>query len=150
MAAAPDQPTRRATDIGEEAIIEARAGLYPLNIGADVSPERLQRFFVKEESGYRIKRSIEIAVSFADGDFIDGDLLEPVQLGAGKASAQAPFLDVLDDVPTHPEMPGHIFDGHVPGQFQGIACEVPGVAAPPRTIFLGVPAVIGAIADEIN
>ena len=34
-----------ATDIDEQAIQEAREGLYPLTIEADVSPERLQRFF---------------------------------------------------------------------------------------------------------
>ena len=59
-----------ATDLDEEAITTARAGLYPLNIGADVSPERLQRFFVKEESGYRIKRDIRDWVVFAVQDVI--------------------------------------------------------------------------------
>lgn len=59
-----------ATDLDEVAITAARAGLYPLNISADVSPERLQRFFVEEESGYRIKRDIREGVVFATQNII--------------------------------------------------------------------------------
>ena len=59
-----------ATDLDEEAIAVARTGLYPLNISADVSPERLQRCFVKEESGYRIKRDIREWVVFATQNVI--------------------------------------------------------------------------------
>ena len=43
------------TDLDHDAIATARAGLYPLNVAQDVSPERLRRFFVKEETGYRVK-----------------------------------------------------------------------------------------------
>jgi two-component system, chemotaxis family, CheB/CheR fusion protein len=70
-----------ATDLGEEVITTARAGLYPFNISGDVSPERLQRFFVKEETGYRIKRDIREWVVFAvqnvikDAPFTRLDLL---------------------------------------------------------------------------
>ena len=47
-----------ATDLDRDAIDNARQGVYPANIAADVSPERLQRFFVQEEHGYRVaKRS---------------------------------------------------------------------------------------------
>ena len=38
-----------ATDIDEAAIATARDGLYTLNDAADVSPERLRRFFTKED-----------------------------------------------------------------------------------------------------
>ncbi len=54
-----------ATDIDDEAIATARAGLYPANIAIDVSPERLRRFFVNEETGYRIKKEIREMVVFA-------------------------------------------------------------------------------------
>src|SRR5262245_55952531 len=37
-----------ATDIDEAAITEAREGLYSINDLAEVSPERLRRFFIKE------------------------------------------------------------------------------------------------------
>ncbi len=39
-----------ATDIDKEAIDIARTGTYPANIAQDVSEERLQRFFIKEDS----------------------------------------------------------------------------------------------------
>jgi two-component system CheB/CheR fusion protein len=54
-----------ATDIDDEAIVTARAGLYPANIAIDVSADRLKRFFVKEETGYRIKKEIREMVVFA-------------------------------------------------------------------------------------
>jgi two-component system CheB/CheR fusion protein len=54
-----------ATDIDDDAIATARAGIYPPNIAIDVSPERLRRFFVKEETGYRIKKEIREQVVFA-------------------------------------------------------------------------------------
>jgi two-component system CheB/CheR fusion protein len=54
-----------ATDIDEEAIATARQGLYPETIAADVSPERLQRFFVLEQEHYRIKREIRDLLLFA-------------------------------------------------------------------------------------
>lgn len=54
-----------ATDIDEEAIATAREGLYPENIVADVSPERLQRFFNEEQGRYRIKKEIRDMVLFA-------------------------------------------------------------------------------------
>jgi len=55
-----------ATDIDERAIEKARLGLYPENIGMDVSTERLQRFFIKEENHYRLKKEIRESVVFAE------------------------------------------------------------------------------------
>jgi two-component system CheB/CheR fusion protein len=54
-----------ATDIDDQAIRIARDGLYTLNDAADVSPERLRRFFVKEGSAYRIRRELRELVLFA-------------------------------------------------------------------------------------
>ena len=54
-----------ATDLDEDAITLARAGVYPPNIGQDVSPERLRRFFIKEEAGFRVKKDIREMVVFA-------------------------------------------------------------------------------------
>lgn len=54
-----------ATDLDDDAIALARAGLYPPNIAADVTPERLRRFFVKEDAGYRVKKEIREMVVFA-------------------------------------------------------------------------------------
>ncbi|MDP3687313.1 MAG: chemotaxis protein CheB [Sulfurimicrobium sp.] len=54
-----------ATDLDDEAITVARTGLYPFNIAQDVTPERLRRFFIKEEVGYRVKKEIREMVVFA-------------------------------------------------------------------------------------
>ena len=54
-----------ATDLDRDAINKARQGFFPLNIAADVSVERLNRFFVKEETGYRIRKEIREMVTFA-------------------------------------------------------------------------------------
>lgn len=43
-----------ATDISENAIARARLGIYDQNSLADVSPERLRRFFDPVEGGYQI------------------------------------------------------------------------------------------------
>jgi len=55
-----------ATDLDKDAIDKARQGAYPSNIAADVSPDRLHRFFVKEESGaYRVVKDIREKVIMA-------------------------------------------------------------------------------------
>jgi len=54
-----------ATDIDDDAIATARAGLYPANIAIDVSADRLRRNFSKEEGGFRIKKEIREMVVFA-------------------------------------------------------------------------------------
>ena len=53
------------TDIDEEAINKARSGTYPDNIAIDISPERLRRFFSKEEGTYRVKKDIREMIVFA-------------------------------------------------------------------------------------
>lgn len=55
-----------ATDLDPDAIEQARKGYYPDNITADVTPERLARYFVPEEGGgYRISKDIREMVVFA-------------------------------------------------------------------------------------
>jgi two-component system CheB/CheR fusion protein len=54
-----------ATDLDKDAIDKARQGVYPANIAADISPERLKRFFVKVEHGYRVATEIREMVVFA-------------------------------------------------------------------------------------
>ena len=54
-----------ATDIDEQAIADARDGLYPSMIEADVSPERLREFFVKDHGRYRVRKEIREKVLFA-------------------------------------------------------------------------------------
>ena len=60
-----------ATDIDEDAINMARAGLYPASIIADVSAERLKRYFSKEDDGqYRVKKTLREMLVFASQDII--------------------------------------------------------------------------------
>ncbi|WP_373547206.1 chemotaxis protein CheB [Chamaesiphon sp.] len=54
-----------ATDLSDRAIDIARAGFYKYSVVADVSPERLQRFFVPVDGGYRIGKSIREMCVFA-------------------------------------------------------------------------------------
>lgn len=54
-----------ATDLSESGLQKARAGLYLKSIAHDVSPERLRRFFVEEENGYRISKAIRDMCVFA-------------------------------------------------------------------------------------
>ena len=53
------------TDIDNESIQQARYGLYPTSIAGDVSPDRLRRFFVKEDSSYRVAKEIREMAVFA-------------------------------------------------------------------------------------
>ncbi len=59
-----------ATDISQEAINKAREAVYPANISADVSPERLERYFVQVESGFQVTKSIREMVVFAQQNII--------------------------------------------------------------------------------
>ncbi|MBC8128863.1 MAG: histidine kinase, partial [Rhizobiaceae bacterium] len=51
-----------ASDLDPDAVACAREALYPETIRADVSQERLARFFVKEEHGYRVLPSLRSSV----------------------------------------------------------------------------------------
>jgi len=53
-----------ASDLDEASIARAREGLYPTAIEADVSPERLERFFTREGEYYRISRAVRDVVLF--------------------------------------------------------------------------------------
>jgi two-component system CheB/CheR fusion protein len=59
-----------ATDLDEAVLTEARAGVYPDGIVADVSAERLQRFFVKDHHGYRVRRELREILLFAVHDLL--------------------------------------------------------------------------------
>ncbi len=55
-----------ATDLSEAgALRKAREGLYPENIESEISPERLRRFFTKENGKYRINKPIREMCVFA-------------------------------------------------------------------------------------
>ena len=60
-----------ASDISEAAIEKARNGRYPDNIEADVSPERLTRYFTKVEGGYQIGKPLREMCVFSRHNLID-------------------------------------------------------------------------------
>jgi len=59
-----------ATDLDRDAIDKARQGVYPANIAADVSPERLERFFIKDGTSYRVGKEIREMITFATQNVI--------------------------------------------------------------------------------
>ena len=59
-----------ATDIDEAAIATGREGVYTLNDAADVSPDRLRRFFTRDGDLFRVRREIREMVLFANHNFL--------------------------------------------------------------------------------
>ncbi len=55
-----------ATDVDEQALDVARRGIYPEGISADVSPERLARFFTRvHDSAWHVSKQLRETVTFA-------------------------------------------------------------------------------------
>lgn len=46
------------TDLSEPALAKARSGVYPASIELQVSPERLRRFFIPDQGGYRVTKRV--------------------------------------------------------------------------------------------
>jgi two-component system CheB/CheR fusion protein len=59
-----------ATDLDSDAIEQARQGIYLDNIAADVSPERLERFFTKKDDRYVVKKELREMIVFAQHNII--------------------------------------------------------------------------------
>lgn len=59
-----------ATDIDTIALSYARKGIYSESITKDISPERIDKFFIKEGNKYRIKPEIRKMVIFAEHDLV--------------------------------------------------------------------------------
>jgi len=59
-----------ASDLDANAIEVGRTARYPEGIAADVSDERLRRFFVKEERHYRVKKELRDLTVFALQDLL--------------------------------------------------------------------------------
>jgi two-component system, chemotaxis family, CheB/CheR fusion protein len=54
-----------ATDMAERTLQNARNGIYPGGIESEMPPERLERFFEKEDAVYRVRRDLREMVVFA-------------------------------------------------------------------------------------
>src|ERR1700730_2585407 len=59
-----------ASDVDDDALAIARNGLYPESIRKDVSPARLDRFFTREDPGYRVTRELRETVVFTTQDLL--------------------------------------------------------------------------------
>ncbi|WP_416397671.1 CheR family methyltransferase [Allohahella sp. A8] len=59
-----------ASDMHEHSLKRAREGLYPGDIETDVSQERLERFFRKENGAYRVKKEVRDLVVFSPHNFL--------------------------------------------------------------------------------
>lgn len=59
-----------ASDVDADAVGFAREGIYPATIAADVSSERLARFFVAEGQSYRVTRELRSSVVFSVQDIL--------------------------------------------------------------------------------
>jgi len=59
-----------ATDIDSAALIHAGKGIYNAAISKNVSPERLEKYFIKEDNSYRISPAIRKMLIFANHDLV--------------------------------------------------------------------------------
>lgn len=59
-----------ASDVDPEAITAARAGFFPKEIEAVVSAERLARFFVADDGGYRVTSALRDVIVFTVADLL--------------------------------------------------------------------------------
>ena len=86
---------QHGTDIGWRHVGGHRLEAHFLTF--EPSPERLQglgAFAVADEDhgpAFQVQDHRQVAVPFADGDFVDGDLLELVQLGRAKRRCRCRF-----------------------------------------------------------
>ncbi len=52
-------------DLNEKGIQKARTGIYRESIADEISPERMARFFVKVDEGYRVNKAVRDMCVFA-------------------------------------------------------------------------------------
>ncbi len=57
-----------ASELSSDVLQQAREGVYPQEIAASISQERLQRFFIYENGHYRVRRELRDLVTFANHD----------------------------------------------------------------------------------
>jgi two-component system, chemotaxis family, CheB/CheR fusion protein len=104
-----------ATDLDQDAIRIAREGYYPGPEVADVSPERLRRFFSREGHGYRVRLELRETILFAAHNVIKDPPFSHLDLVSCRnlliylnRTAQARVLEILHFA-INPS--GHLFLG---------------------------------------
>jgi two-component system, chemotaxis family, CheB/CheR fusion protein len=53
------------TDANERGVERARSGIYPERISQEISPDRLRKFFIKTDEGYRVSKTLRDLCVFA-------------------------------------------------------------------------------------
>ena len=100
-AARHDQPPQIqifASDLHEPSLRQAREGLYPETIAADVTTERLERFFQKESGGYRVKKELRERIVFAPHNLLRDPPFSHIDLIACRNVLIYLKRDVQDEV----------------------------------------------------
>jgi two-component system, chemotaxis family, CheB/CheR fusion protein len=69
-----------ATDLSGTAIEHARTAIYPPSIATSVSPERLNRFFVRVDGGYQITKSVRALCVFAQQNLVSDPPFSQIDL----------------------------------------------------------------------
>ena len=69
-----------ASDLDARALVTARDGRYPSVIEADVSQDRLRRFFTREGDGYRVRQELRDVLLFAHHDLLKDPPFSRVEL----------------------------------------------------------------------
>ncbi len=60
-----------ATDTGELSLAQARAGIFPGGIESEISAQRIERFFDKDDAVYRVKKDLRELVVFAPQNLLE-------------------------------------------------------------------------------
>ena len=68
------------TDVNETVLNRARNAIYPESIKADITPERLRRFFTRTDGGYRITKAIRDVCVFARQNVVNDPPFSKVDL----------------------------------------------------------------------
>jgi two-component system, chemotaxis family, CheB/CheR fusion protein len=69
-----------ASDLDPEAIAAARAGFYPKAVCEAISPERLARFFVAEDDGWRVSAALRDVIVFTVADLLSDPPFSKIDL----------------------------------------------------------------------
>ena len=123
-----------ATDLDPDAIDRARNGQFARNIEADVSPERLQRYFVADEQGYRVRKELRNMIIFAqqniisDPPFTKLDVLSCRNLLIYFSAKLQQRLIPLFHYALKPHGLLLLGSADTPGQFTELFAPVPGVS----------------------
>ncbi|MBF0620184.1 MAG: PAS domain-containing protein, partial [Candidatus Omnitrophica bacterium] len=69
-----------ATDIDQDALTTARSGAYSASIAAEVSPERLAKYFIRTEKGYQISNALRQPITFTEHNLLSDPPFSRLQL----------------------------------------------------------------------